>query len=116
MTFLPKQPIIVLCCSCFTLVGMVLTTAQPAFTCSKLTIETLEQGVKYVEHISHLVLVLALGRRTTHEKSKNKFFLWQESMQNLSKNSDFASYRLLNEHTNRHDSRVRAHHIATRKE
>ena len=24
-------------------------TAQPAFTCSKLTIETLEQGVKYVQ-------------------------------------------------------------------
>ena len=23
--------------------------AQPAFTCSKLTIETLEQGVKYVQ-------------------------------------------------------------------
>ena len=53
--------------------------AQPAITCSKLTIETLEQGVKYVqsqwrrsgvfivnfEHISHLVLVfllLTLGR------------------------------------------------------
>ena len=40
---------------------------QPPFTCSKLKIETLEQGVKYVqspsrvfivnfEHISHLVL------------------------------------------------------------
>ena len=26
-----------------------LLTAQPAFTCSKLTIETLEQGVKYVQ-------------------------------------------------------------------
>ena len=25
------------------------TTSQPAFTCSKLTIETLEQGVKYVQ-------------------------------------------------------------------
>ena len=24
-------------------------TSQPAFTCSKLTIETLEQGVKYVQ-------------------------------------------------------------------
>ena len=24
-------------------------TAQPSFTCSKLTIETLEQGVKYVQ-------------------------------------------------------------------
>ena len=36
--------------------------SQPAFTCSKLTIETLEQGVKYVnfEHISHLVLVFLL--------------------------------------------------------
>ena len=44
---------------------------QPAFTCSNLTIETLEQGVKYVqrrsgffivnfEHISHLVLVFLL--------------------------------------------------------
>ena len=52
---------------------------QPAVTCSKLTIETLEQGVKYVqsqqerrqwrrsdvfvvafEHISHLVLVFLL--------------------------------------------------------
>ena len=28
---------------------------QPAFTCSKSIIETLEQGMKYV-HISHLVL------------------------------------------------------------
>ena len=52
-------------------------TSQPAVTCSKLTIETLEQGVKYsqcrrsgtfivnFEHISHLELVfllLALGR------------------------------------------------------
>ena len=26
-----------------------LPTAQPAITCSKLTIETLEQGVKYVQ-------------------------------------------------------------------
>ena len=26
-----------------------LHTSQPAFTCSKLTIETLEQGVKYVQ-------------------------------------------------------------------
>ena len=26
-----------------------LTYTQPAFTCSKLTIETLEQGVKYVQ-------------------------------------------------------------------
>ena len=45
---------------------------QPAFTCSKLTIETLEQGVKYrqwrrfgvfivnFEHISHRVLVFLL--------------------------------------------------------
>ena len=45
---------------------------QPAFTCSKLTIKTLEQGVKYVillyllyfivnfEHISRLVLVFLL--------------------------------------------------------
>ena len=45
---------------------------QPAITCSKLTIETLEQGVKYVqicrsgviianfEHISHLVLLFLL--------------------------------------------------------
>ena len=54
------------------------STAQPAITCSKLTIETLEQGVKYVqslklrqcrrsgvfiinfEEISHLVLVFLL--------------------------------------------------------
>ena len=45
--------------------------SQPVFTCSKLTIETLEQGVKYhcrrsgvfivnFEHISHLVLVFLL--------------------------------------------------------
>ena len=49
--------------------------SQPAIKCSKLTIETLEQGVKkperyhwqrsgvfnvYVEHISHLVLVFLL--------------------------------------------------------
>ena len=46
--------------------------SQPAFTCSKLTIETLELGVKYVqwrcsgifivnfEHISYLVLVFLL--------------------------------------------------------
>ena len=27
----------------------VLATTQPAITCSKLTIETLEQGVKYVQ-------------------------------------------------------------------
>ena len=26
------------------------STAQPAITCSKLTIETLEQGVKYVQN------------------------------------------------------------------
>ena len=25
------------------------TASQPAFTCSKLTIETVEQGVKYVQ-------------------------------------------------------------------
>ena len=47
-----------------------LAITQSAFTFSKLTIETLEQGVKYVqssgvfivnfEHISHLVLVLLL--------------------------------------------------------
>ena len=31
--------------------------SQPAFTCSKLTIEILEQGVKFAnsKHISHLV-------------------------------------------------------------
>ena len=37
---------------------------QPAFACSKLTIETLEQAVKYTngafEHIWHLVLVFLL--------------------------------------------------------
>ena len=51
--------------------------SQPAITCAKLTTETLEQGVKYVEscsdvfivnseHISHLVLVfleLTLSKR-----------------------------------------------------
>ena len=51
------------------------TRTQPAITCSKLTIETLEQGVNYVqicqwrrsgvfivnfEHISHLVLLFLL--------------------------------------------------------
>ena len=47
-------------------------TTFPAFTCSKLTIEILEQGVKYVqvnnkdtrtfnfEHISYLILVFLL--------------------------------------------------------
>ena len=39
-------------------------TPQPFFTCSKLTIETLEQGVKYVivdfEHILHLLVFLLL--------------------------------------------------------
>ena len=42
--------------------------AQSSFTCSKLTIKTLEQGVKYVqsvfivnfEYISHLVLIVFL--------------------------------------------------------
>ena len=42
--------------------------AQPSFTCSKLTIKTVERGVKYVqsvfivnfEYISHLVLVFLL--------------------------------------------------------
>ena len=29
-------------------------SSQPAFTCSKLTIETLEQGVKYVQSCSKL--------------------------------------------------------------
>ena len=29
--------------------GGVIRHSQPAFTCSKLTIETLEQGVKYVQ-------------------------------------------------------------------
>ena len=55
-----------------------ISAAHPAFTCSKLSIETLEQGVKYMfkvnnkdssrsgifivnfEHISHLVLVFLL--------------------------------------------------------
>ena len=55
--------------------GHILMTSQPVFTCSKLIIETLEEGVKYVqlchwrrssifivnfEHISHLVLVFLL--------------------------------------------------------
>ena len=48
---------------------MILFPTQPAITCSKLTIETLEQGVKYVqimsfvvnfEDISPLVLVFLL--------------------------------------------------------
>ena len=44
---------------------LVIVVTQSAFTCSKLTIKTLEQGVKYVrrsgvfivnlEHISHLI-------------------------------------------------------------
>ena len=29
--------------------GLFLSNAQPAFTCSKLTIEALERGVKYVQ-------------------------------------------------------------------
>ena len=43
------------------------TICQPAFTCSKLTIETIEKGVKLFgvfivnfEHISHFVLVFLL--------------------------------------------------------
>ena len=49
----------------FTLIDLqlIITVNQPAFTCPKLTVETLEQGVKYVqyvEHISHLVLVFLL--------------------------------------------------------
>ena len=32
------------------LVVVGIARAQPAFTCSMLTIETLEQGVKYVQH------------------------------------------------------------------
>ena len=54
---------------------LILPTSQPAFTCSKLTNETLELGVKYFqslqwrrsgisivnfEHISHLVLLFLL--------------------------------------------------------
>ena len=54
---------------------MVSSISQPASTCSRLTIETVEQGVKYVqslqwrgsgvfivnfEHISHLALVFLL--------------------------------------------------------
>ena len=54
---------------------LVLLPSQPAFTCSKLTIETLELGVKYFQslqwrrssifivnfkHISHLVLLFLL--------------------------------------------------------
>ena len=34
--------------SIFILMGAKVTT-QPVFTCSKLTVETLEQGVKYVQ-------------------------------------------------------------------
>ena len=60
-------------CSCYTYkMGLTyLGKSQPAFTCSKSTIEALEQGVKYVqcrsgifivnfEHISHLALVFLL--------------------------------------------------------
>ena len=49
---------------------LVIVVTQSVFTCSKLTIKTLEQGVKYVrrsgvfivnlEHISHLILVFLL--------------------------------------------------------
>ena len=44
---------------------MILLLSQLAFTCSKLTIKTLEKGLKYVfivdfEHISHLFLVFLL--------------------------------------------------------
>ena len=38
-----------LCFSGYTSNRSVKTLSQPAFTCSKLTIETLEQGVKYVQ-------------------------------------------------------------------
>ena len=54
----------------FLLFAMILysITSQSAFTCSKLTIETLEQGVKYrsgvfivnFENISHAVLMFLL--------------------------------------------------------
>ena len=56
--------------------SQIIIVTQPAITCSKLTIETLEQGLKYVqsykdtrtpgvfivnfEHISHLALVFLL--------------------------------------------------------
>ena len=33
----------------FTVAPLLIATTQPAFTCSKLTIEKLEQGVKYVQ-------------------------------------------------------------------
>ena len=34
---------------CFLFLNIIINQTQPAFTCSKLTIETLEQGVKYVQ-------------------------------------------------------------------
>ena len=51
--------------------GLLFHPTQPAITCSELTIETLDQGVKYVwrqstvfivnfEHISHLIPVFLL--------------------------------------------------------
>ena len=52
------------------LFSIVSVTSQPVIKCSKLTLETLEQGVKYwrrsgifivnFEHISHLALVFLL--------------------------------------------------------
>ena len=36
--------------------------SQPAITCSKSTIETLEQGVKYVSHLDLVFLLLTLSK------------------------------------------------------
>ena len=41
--------------------GFLLDCSQPAFTWSKLTIEALEQGVKYVSHFVLLLILLTLN-------------------------------------------------------
>ena len=38
-----------------------LDLTQPAMTCSKLTTETLEQGVKYISHLVLVFLLLTLS-------------------------------------------------------
>ena len=40
----------------------IVRTSQPAITCSKLTKETLEQGVKYIPHLVLVFLLLTLSR------------------------------------------------------
>ena len=54
---------------------MVPSPTQPAITCSKLTIETLKQGVKYVQrvHLDHLIQKVqnlrSLGSNLAHGMS-----------------------------------------------